>query len=81
MWELLRGYAGAGVGNRDGDSSIHGRHGERDLAAPLGELEGIREEVAENFVDPVLIPEDLRGKVLAVIDGEGDIALRSEHRE
>src|SRR5678815_121299 len=50
-------------------------------ATAIGELECIREKIAEHFVDAVFIPENMRRRLAAANNTEVDLALKCQHLE
>src|SRR4029079_2017032 len=50
-------------------------------AAARGELEGVREKVAEDLVDAVRVPEHFVGQARLALHTEVDLALHSQHVE
>ena len=53
---LIKGYAGAGVGHRDGEMAIPRARGDAHLAG-VGEFDGVPNEVQQHLREALLIPE------------------------
>src|SRR5512141_488945 len=79
--QLLGGDADPGVTHRDGYFVLGPFDAQLDRAAAVGELERVREKIAEHFVDAVFVPEDVCRKVARANDAEVDLALKRQHLE
>ena len=63
--KLLRRDSNPAVVNGDGDLRADSFHSQLHRPAPVSELESVGQEVSQHFVDPVLVPEYVRWKIVA----------------
>src|SRR6266545_3177413 len=81
MRQLLGRDSGSGIPDRDSDLVVDALHRELHCSAAIGELERVGKEIPEHLVDAVLIPQDVRRKVIAANHAECDLPLKREHLE